>query len=183
MKRWSNWEVTYLKREYTLQLCPIIARYLGRTKSAVYKKAYDIGLTGKPTGIIWDSQMIMKLKNEFPIRFNNELAVDLGVSPRTLIRKARELNIEKESGFLVKRREIITEMATSAHPENLHKGVKGWSVKNSENTRFKKGRPKNPPEVVERVRQSRNKTIQEERIRLKYGLLPKTKLRLKNPLS
>lgn len=125
--------------------------------------------------------MIEKLINEFPYRFNRVLASELGVSPRSLIRKARELRIEKEPGFLEKNRDVITRMAVEAHPPQQTKGKKGWSVPNSEHTRFKKGSISVmaiDPDVVEKVRRSRNKTIRREKLRIKYGLPQKTRLKL-----
>lgn len=89
--------------------------------------------------IEWDDQMIEILKDQFSTTFNRRLAEKLGVSMRTLIRKARELELYKEEEFLIKRRTEISLLAIKAHPENPNKGVKGWCVPNSENTRFKKG--------------------------------------------
>ena len=63
--------------------------------------------------------------------YNRELAKLLNVSVRSVIRKARELNIDKEPGFLEKRRDEITKMAIKAHPPQPTKGKKGWSVPNS----------------------------------------------------
>lgn len=126
--------------------------------------------------------MLNRLKNEFPTRYNRVLAADLGVSMRSLIRKARELGIEKEAGFLDKRRNEISRMANEAKPPNPTKGKKGWCVPNSEATRFKPGQPsrmKTNPDLVQKVRRKRNETIRRERIRLKIGLKPLTKLKLK----
>lgn len=89
--------------------------------------------------IEWDEQMVEILKDQFSTTFNRRLAEKLGVSMRTLIRKARELELDKEDDFLIKRRKEITLLSIKAHPENPKKGVKGWSVPNSENTRFRKG--------------------------------------------
>jgi hypothetical protein len=134
----------------------------------------------RPT-INWTPVMIQKLKIEFPVRFNKELAKELGVGWRSLVRKAREMGVEKEPDFLENRRHVITEMAVKAN-HNPNTGNKGWSVPNSEYTRFKKGNVsvmRTNPDVVEKVRVKRNKTIKRERLRLKYGLLPLTKLKLK----
>lgn len=136
------------------------------------KKSYKIN---------WSTDMIEILSKKFPISFNRELAKELNVSMRTLIRKARELKLEKEPGFLEKNRKTITQMAV-ANNYNKYTGVKGWSVPNSENTRFKKGRQspmKSNPELVEKVRVKRNETIKRERIRMRLGFSPLTKLNLK----
>lgn len=131
----------------------------------------------------WTNDMLEMLRNEFPISFNRDLTTKLGVSMRTLIRKARELNIDKEDMFLESRREQITELARKAHPGQPTKGQKGWSVPGGERYRFKKGHVpamKTNPDIVVKVRNKRNATIRLEKLRLKYGLRTMTKLKIKN---
>lgn len=135
----------------------------------------------RPYKITWSAEMIQTLINKFPSTYNRVLAKELNVSLRSLIRKARELKIEKEPGFLEKNRAEITKMAM-ANNRNKYKGCKGWSVPNSEGTRFKKGQAslmKTDRALVERVRRSRNETIRRERIRIKLDLPRLTKLKLK----
>ena len=43
--------------------------------------------------------MITRLKTEYPTQYNKELAAELGVSWRSLVRKARELGVEKRTRF------------------------------------------------------------------------------------
>ncbi len=50
--------------------------------------------------IYWSDYMVEKLKRLFPTTKNEELAVELNVSPRTMIRKARELGIEKDKSWM-----------------------------------------------------------------------------------
>ena len=136
----------------------------------------------RPHKIKWTPEMITRLKTEYPTQYNKELAAELGVSWRSLVRKARELGVEKEPGFLEKRRTEIQKMAVEAKAPQPTKGKKGWCVPNSEATRFQPGNispMKTDPEVVKKVRSKRNETIRRERIRLKIGLKPLTKLKLK----
>lgn len=131
--------------------------------------------------IAWTQEMIDLLISEFPYSYNKELAKKIGVSWRTLVRKARELGLEKEPGFMDKRINEITEMAVKAHPPHPYKGKKGWCVTGSEETRFKPGQisvMKTNPEVVEKVTKKRNESIARDRRRLRLGLKPLTKLRL-----
>lgn len=130
--------------------------------------------------INWTDEMINRLKSEFPVRFNKDLAKDLGIGWRSLVRKARELNINKEPGFLEKNRSVISEMATKAHPPHPFKGVKGWNVPNSQKTRFKPGSisAMNDPLIVKKVHDKRNETIRKEKLRIKYDMPQKTNLRL-----
>lgn len=135
----------------------------------------------RPFRIVWSDEMIKSLQVKFPFTFNRELAKELKVSMRSLIRKARELGLEKEPGFLSKNRALITQMAV-ANNHNKYTGQKGWSVPNSEATRFKKG---NVPaicknqSVLNRIHLKRNETIRRERIRIRYGMTRLTKLNLK----
>lgn len=137
----------------------------------------------RTAGIEWTSEMLEAVKNKFPVTFNKELAAELGVSWRTLVRKARELGIEKEPNFLEKRRKTITKMAQSARPENEHKGKKGFVIPGSEKYRFKAGHTpamKGNAALIERARKTRNETIRQERLRLKMGFEQQTNLKLVN---
>ena len=78
--------------------------------------------------------MLKLLRDFFPTMFNEALAKWIGVSPRTLIRKARELGIEKEPGFLQKRKDDIHRRAGDALRERGDR----------EGTWFKKGIRHNP---------------------------------------
>jgi len=52
------------------------------------------------TSIHWSSQMLQLLRDLFPTTPNEELAGIIGVSTRTLIRKARQLGIDKDPQWL-----------------------------------------------------------------------------------
>lgn len=143
--------------------------------------------------IVWTEIMLTKLEQCFPTRYNRELAKEIGVSIRTLIRKARELGIEKEPGFLDKRRDEITEMAKATepwkHPESIRtqkapapEGFKACQFQPGEHrypeVGFKKGQPSPmlDPEIREKAHKNRNKTIAKDRDRINRGLSPRTKL-------
>ena len=132
--------------------------------------------------ITWTEEMIHRLKYEFKYAYNKSLAIDLGVSWRSLVRKARELGLEKEDGFLEKRKLQIQKMARAKRGTNPTKGLKGWCVPNSEATRFKPGNisPMVKSQAVrDKVSRSRLKTIEEEKYRIREGLDQITKLKLK----
>lgn len=144
-------------------------------------------LTKRPprrtAGIEWTDEMLSTIRAKFATAYNKELAEELGVSWRTLVRKARELGLEKEAGFLDKRRGEITKMAQVARPENPTKGQKGFVIPGGEKYRFKPGHTpaiKGNRELIDRVHRTRNATIREERWRLSIGLGQRTKLRLIN---
>ena len=130
----------------------------------------------------WTPEMIRTLTELFPVSYNKVLASQLGVSWRSLLRKARELNLEKEPGFLENRRAEITTMAVKAHPPHPHKGEKGWCLPNSEKSQFKPGHISamvTDPEVRIKAHKTRNATIKRDRIRIKLGLSRLTKFNLK----
>ncbi len=129
--------------------------------------------------IEWTSEMIKILMEKFSTSYNKELAQELGVSWRSVVRKARELNIIKESEFLEKRRKEISEMAIKAHPPQPTKGQKGWSVPNSEHTQFQKGNippTKTNPSLIIEIQNKRKASFKRDRIRIKAGLEPYTNL-------
>jgi hypothetical protein len=130
--------------------------------------------------IIWTNEMVQIITELFPTTYNRELAKLLNVSMRSVIRKARELGLEKEPDFLELRRDEITALATKALPPQPTKGQKGWSVPNSEKTRFKKGNVPpviKYPDLMEKIQKKRNETIRRDRLRRKYGLSPITKIK------
>ena len=51
---------------------------------------------GYATRIHWSADMLDYLRRHFATTLNEELAGELGVSPRTMIRKARELGLKKD---------------------------------------------------------------------------------------
>lgn len=133
------------------------------------------------TPIQWTSEMINIIKEKFPNTFSIDIANNLNISIRSVIRKARQLGIEKEVNFLEKNKEEIQKRSRKNRPTNKTKGLKGWSVPNSESTRFKPGNipPNKDPEILKKQVAARNETIRMERFRINNGLKQKTKLKLK----
>ena len=87
---------------------------------------------GYATRIYWSTAMLDYLRRHFPTTLNDELAECLGVSPRTMIRKARELGLEKDPVWL---RQVWEERRMMAHVVSRRKGYPGG---------FEKGRRYNP---------------------------------------
>lgn len=52
------------------------------------------------THIYWSSSMLRHLRASYATTTNADLAIDLGVSPRTVIRKARQLGLVKSPEWL-----------------------------------------------------------------------------------
>lgn len=87
---------------------------------------------GYATRIHWNPNMLTFLRRHFATTLNEELADCLGVSPRTMIRKARELGLEKDPEWL---RRVWDERRMLAHVVSKKKGYPGG---------FRKGERANP---------------------------------------
>lgn len=89
-----------------------------RKKDGIYRDP-STGRTmqhqGYATRIYWSKDMTDYLRRHFPTTLNDELAGCLGVSPRTLIRKARELGLQKDPIWLAAVWEERRRMAHSAN--------------------------------------------------------------------
>lgn len=120
-----------------------------RRKMAYEKKADGIYLhrakgrlmehKGYSLKIFWSKQMIDDLRRLYARTLNEELASMLGVSVRTMIRKARELGLEKDKEWL---RAIWDERRMWAQIEARRKGHPGCFKKGNEigaEFRFKPG--------------------------------------------
>ena len=66
----------------------------------VNDKGQYINYQGRKKSIHWTGNMLSDLKRHYPTTKNKELAELLGVSERTLVRKARELGIGKKPEWL-----------------------------------------------------------------------------------
>ena len=97
-------------------------------------------MKGKPT--VWSEEAIYVFKQVFPHNWNKDLAKYFNVGWRTIVRKARELKLEKAPDF----RDNIdfTQFSKGVSPTN--KGMKQEEYMSPEGlektklTRFKKGR-------------------------------------------
>ena len=132
-RRWTILDEQRLRNEWNRRTIEEVAKLLGRSYHATAVKASKMGLKKDHYGIVWTDEQIKLLRSFFPTMFNRHLAKWLGVSVRTLIRKARELGLEKKPGFLEERKRDIQRMAGEAIRRSDH-----------HNTRFKKGVHYNP---------------------------------------
>lgn len=130
---WTIMDEQILRNEWKRHTIEEVARMLHRSYQATAVKASKLGPKKDHYGIVWTDEQLKLLRAYFPIMFNRPLAKQIGVSMRTLIRKARELGLEKKPGFLEERRRDIQRLAGDALRRSDHK-----------NTRFKKGVHNNP---------------------------------------
>lgn len=119
----------------------------------------------------WNSAMINKLHDLFPVMKTEDLAIDLGVSPRTVVRKARELGISKDPQWLSDVWEENRRLAQTINRIHPNKGSENF-VKLGAAHRFKPGHP--PVQLSEeaKLRLHRRKAaiIRENTRRRKKGL-------------
>lgn len=133
-EEWTWKDLDFLRSNYDGMTNAELARKLGRTYGAVITKAYNLGLKKKMGNklIEWTPQKLKLLTDFFPIMFNDALAKWLGISIRTLTRKARELGLKKRDDFHELKKDKIRERQSEA-------------LKKVEcATRFKKGQHASP---------------------------------------
>lgn len=101
--------------------------------------------------IHWNRDMLDYLKQHYATTLNKELAGCLGVSVRTMIRKARELGLEKDAGWLRGVYEERRRMAMSAWKRKGNPGGFKKGVRNSPATEFKKGHTESEETKAKRI--------------------------------
>jgi len=117
---------------------------------------------GYATRIFWSTAMLDYLRRNFATTLNDDLAEWLGVSMRTMLRKARELGLEKDKSWLLK---IWNERQMMAHSASKMLGYPGC---------FKKGEHRNPEMEYKpgRIQSDEIKRKQAESIRKWYRIHP-----------
>lgn len=100
--------------------------------------------------IFWSPAMLDYLRRNFPTTINEELAECLGCSIKTMVRKAKELGLEKDRQWLLK---ICAESRAMARSASRRKGWPGGfkkGVRANPECEFKKGMHQ-PPEVKRKI--------------------------------
>lgn len=97
---WTIMDEQILRNEWNRHTIEEVAAMLHRSYQATAVKASKMGLKKDHYGIVWTDEQLKLLRSFFPTMFNRPLAKWIGVSMRTLNRKARELGLEKKPGFL-----------------------------------------------------------------------------------
>lgn len=87
-----------------------------------YKRGITYRTEGRRTFINWSPQMLYWLRRYFATTLNDELAGQLGVSKRTMLRKAAELNLTKDKKWLT---DVWNERRLMAHASAKRKGYPG----------------------------------------------------------
>lgn len=126
--------------------------YIKKPDGTRYHPAYGriMQKQGYALRIHWSADMLDYLRRYFPTTLNEELAGCLGVSMRTMIRKARELGLEKDPKWL---RDIWNERRQLAHIISRHKCYPGGfqkGVHSNPQGEFKPGRTPSEEEKEKR---------------------------------
>ena len=99
----------YKGRKYTRGFCNACDL---RKRRERYREKHPGGLTydrdtgklwlrkGRGRSLVWTSQMLSDMRRLFPTTRNDELAGVLGLAVRTVVRKAREMGLEKDKEWL-----------------------------------------------------------------------------------
>lgn len=86
----------------------------------------------------WSETKLEKLRRDFPTTKNEDLAIDLGVSPRTLVRKARELGLVKSPAWMKAHRDNNLRMMQFINRIHPNSGMFRKGQHPSPATEFKK---------------------------------------------
>ena len=101
--------------------------------------------------IFWSKDMLDYLKQNYATTLNEELAGCLGVSQRTLIRKARELGLEKDNDWLHRIWEERRLLATSTANRKGNPGAFKKGVRYNPGGEFKKGHVESEETKAKRI--------------------------------
>lgn len=127
----------------------------------------------------WTDEMIRQLQDGYATKFNRDLAIEIGVSLRTLIRKARALGLKKEPGFLAKNFDEIERRAAIASRKVGRAYLKG--IRTNPAGEFKPGHKESADTKAKRIASLKERAYR-DKVRLKYGLKPTTKWPVKDTL-
>lgn len=97
-REWTRDEEAYLKEHYPREGCKPVARHLGRSENAVKLRASRLGLDRRAQIQYhrWTTREILFLEKWYPLKGGNYVAAKLGISPKSVRVKARNLNIKRK---------------------------------------------------------------------------------------
>lgn len=122
--------------------------------------------------------------DNFPYTKNQDCALHLGISLRTVVRLARALELQKSREFM-----LMTQRAAANEARVMNRGNGNMGainlLKYGEKYRFRKGETciqrlgkEKEAERLRKAHATRNETISRERMRINWGLPQRTNLRL-----
>ena len=122
-----------------------------------YHPAYGRIMTheGYATRIFWNTAMLDYLRRHYPTTLNEELAGCLGVSLRTLVRKARELGLVKDPAWLTAVWNERLYLANAAYRRKGNPGGFKKGVRSNPDGEFKPGHKESPEAKKKRIKRLR----------------------------
>lgn len=145
--RWTREETETLKRLYRTTKAPELARMLSRPVQAIRVKAHKLGLSeSRRTNRKCEKKLTPEqkamLRREYPHIRTSVLAAMMGLGTRTVVRRARELGLEKSPEFMRECQRFSAKRAKESHLKNgtyNPRGVVPENFKKGEAYQFKPG--------------------------------------------
>ena len=135
--KWNDKNTAKLTALYHKATAEEVARVLGTTKRAVYKKACALGLHKKqPHAIVLTAQQEGWLVRNYPHISTGVCATILGISLRTVNRNARRLGLSKTDTYI---RESQLHAAAKAKESHIRNGT--YPPKGYYSPNLRKGEP------------------------------------------
>ena len=154
-----------MRQNYDKMTYEELGRKLNRTSRAVQTRVYIMGLKKEKT-TVWTQQKIKILTDFFSLMFNRDLALWIGVSEKTLKRKAKEIGLKKGEVFYKRKKAVMLQRQSEGLKkiECATRFRKGHRA--SPETEFKKGY-KPSAEIIAKRQETRKRNRGNERIRSK----------------
>ena len=135
----------YLYKHHPEMTRAQIAAELGTTAQAVSTYASKIGIKkGQPNEIRLTDERERWLTANFPHCSNEICALLCGISPRSVVRFAREHGLTKTAQFMKECQAHTAKKARESHLKNGTYNPKGFIIPGSEKFRFKPGHAPHP---------------------------------------
>ncbi len=127
MAKWTKERNEELRALYTSKTGPELAEHFGTSVQAVYVQAHKIGLNKpQPNKIELSREREWWLRRNFPHMSNGICALILGISPRSVVRQARRLGLEKTAQFMRECQAHTSKKARESHLKNGTYPAKGY---------------------------------------------------------
>lgn len=149
MKRWTPQEEQELRELYGSMTAEALAIRFGTTKLALYQKCYKLGLKkDQPNKIHLTREQEIWMRCHFPHMATEICALMLGISPRSVVRQARRLGLQKTEQFIKECQAHTAKKAKDSHLKNGTYPAKGWyspNLQKGEAYQFKPGHKRIKP--------------------------------------
>lgn len=153
-KRWTPQQTEELRQIYHTMTARQLAHRFNTTEASIHQKCWKLGLRKgrghakirlKGSDALW-------LRINFPHMRNELCAMHLGISLRTVVRIAREMNLEKTPQFMKECQSFTAQKARQSHLRNGTYPPKGFyspNLQKGEIYRFKPKAIRHDPATLE----------------------------------